>query len=409
MKTRKQKVICIFACIFLLASFFVLPVSAAESPEYDYISDGFNVKFDLKDSGIDSAFVCGFTTDNINTLLNYWDTHTFNEIKSLYPSDLDVSEGEYDYEYYSYDSSSYPSNFGNPSIGIFTLAFSGDSIFGVQSIDLNKNYLLMCLTSGNMQYFTRNLEVDYLRYSIRDVSTLGVVGTVSHFSSLLAPWRLPSSPEVIGSDAVYNYVNNLGTSTWLSARDNAADLIPNNFVFCVDVIVRDVRVNGNRPSDFGFGFDVDTTYSGMIVGKDDLVIIGDKIVGMTLQALLSLPMYEMPDMSFIDETLQLQGSITGKFDDASGSLTNLVSQFRRGLNNLSTGMQSVSALFEYFIGRTPIFGAVVTFSLVLGLLAFILSFTSSMIGASASIIKSHTSHSRSESKPRTSNKKGDDD
>lgn len=408
MKTRKQKVICIFVCIFLLASFFALPVSAADPPEYDYISDGFNVKFDLKDSGIDSAFVCGFTTDNINTLLNYWDTHTFNEIKSIYPSNLDVSEGEYDYEYYSYDSSSYPSNFGNPFVGIFTLAFSGDPVFGVQNIDLNKNYMLMNLTSGKMNFFTRNLEVAYLRLSIRDVSTLGVVGTVSHFSNL-RPSAISVSPDIIGGNAIYNYPADLNTSLWLSAKDNAADLIPNNFVFCIDVIVKEVEVNGERPDSFGFGFDVDTTYSGMIVGKDDLVMIGDKIVSMTLQALLSLPMYEMPDMSFIDETLQLQGAITGKFDDASGSLTTLVSQFRKGLNTFSLGMQSVSSLFAYFIGRTPILGAVVTFSLVLGLLAFILSFTTSMIGASASIIKSHNSHSRSESKSRNSNKKGDDD
>lgn len=409
MKTRKQKVICIFACIFLLASFFVLPVSAAD-PEYDYISDGFNVKFDLKDSGIDSAFVCGFTTDNINTFLNYWDTHTFNEIKSTYVNNLDVSEGEYDYEYYSFDSSTYPLDpLGRDFYGVFTLAFSGDPVFGVATTDLNKQYMLMNLTSGNMRFFTRNLEVAYLRYSIRDVSTLGVVGTVSHFSNLSTS-GYSAAPELIGSnDAIYNYRKNLNTSLWLSAKDNAAELLPNNFVFCVDVIVKEVEVNGVRPSTYGFGFDVDTTYSGILVDKDDLVIIGDKVVGMTLQALLSLPMYEMPDMSFIDDTLQLQASITGKFDDASGSLTTLVSQFRKGLNNLSTGMQSVSALFEYFIGRTPILGAVVTFSLVLGLLAFILSFTSSMIGASASIIKSHTSHSRSESKPRTSNKKGDDD
>lgn len=138
MKTRSQKVICILACIFLLASFCVIPVSAAEMPT------SVQTLVKIGDQPYLNSIGWEFITSGSSPFDTLDNTDWF-VLTSMNSGYVTASRGYYDYPYLQYSIDEDPA-----AVSWYAMSFAcQDNLISSQILDSSFR-----ITGGKLRFFT---------------------------------------------------------------------------------------------------------------------------------------------------------------------------------------------------------------------------------------------------------------
>lgn len=335
MKTRKQKVICILACVFLLASFFVVPVSAAE----DYSTVVF--KYPLDGSEFNENYF-GFVRkeDTLNTQV--WDK--FRRPSSSVYGLYNPSSGDSFWlkTYYF----TWPDDYGNQG---YTSFFLGASSFGVTS------------------YSTADtIWIDQFRFAVM----LGQA--YSSFSQYRFCFRDITDGNTIGSVVGYSAWENFSFST------TSADAI--RYITSPQKSMEIINAGDYDGLAFFIEFNCSSMNSAFAIGIQDTGIAVNYGRG-------SNPNYPVFNAPTPDDENQIGGYIYQESQLMQNNSDNLTSgrmQFSQSMNIIgglfSNGLVTAANVISRFLNIGTLY-ALTNVSLGLGLFASLLGLAASIVGA----------------------------
>lgn len=377
MKTRSQKVICILACIFLLASFFVVSVSAEEE---DVQSKVFEISYNR---GLYRDYLAHCKgTESVNGFDLMSGESFFDCIESVYGDTVTVGSSDYDYIQYS---------------------LAGDDIF-------SRNFDNM-ISYAYAESYISSAGIDWFNFRLYDVSFRFHCSIKMMFSKIRFSLRTydPKTKQVglllavsdsfelgdlTGSDngSMYRFVNT-SSINFKNTSLNSVAVYPYS-VLCVDLLF-----TASPPAEnYYIAFDMDSTFFVQqykeATGPNQVFIPG-----------LDDPIYRMPDNSIAEDMLQIQEGVLGSSGDMNDMLSSVVDDYEVGLNDFASGLQSVSLLLDYVTKDLPFLNYVLIISLALGLFSLFFGIVGSSVSASSDAIKSSARSDFVARSDRNSNKK----
>ena len=341
MKNRRQKyIVLIVACMLLCASFFAVPVSAADTNVVTDIIRISDISVDVRNFGLDD-----FVLDPTDPFA-YLNTLSWSELNRPYAAGFNDYDG-YDMVDFSFDSS--------PGVDVVTSFAITESPFTTLQWTSDFYPVYLYLNSGQFYFLSGNLNyVKYTRWSLREYNN-GVIGDVIAYTDFVS-WK------TLTSDVIHVQINRDKFSYFYSP-------VPRQVVLCFDVVS-----TPSRDSTF-FAYATDYPIEFLQVNSDP------NFIGDVSMPYPNIPQYISPDFSGYQDYSAYENHLLSTTEDSRTTFLGMMTNLRDNMVSFTKFFAKLSILLTDITGTIPFLDIVVYISLSLGLFASFLGIAGSLTHA----------------------------